>query len=214
MFRFREGLTYLSPAPLYHSAPQASVSATIRMGGTAVIMEKFDPAQFLDLVARAPRHALADGADDVLAAAQAARRRAGRGRPVVARVHHPRGGAVPGAGEAADDRVVRPEDHRVLRRHRGERLHVLRLRGVARSSRHRRQVHPRRAPDPRRRRQRAADGHARHGVVQGRHELRVLQRSRQDGRVARRRRATPARSATSATSTRTATCTSPTARRT
>ncbi|RPI12232.1 MAG: acyl-CoA synthetase [Actinobacteria bacterium] len=50
MFRFREGQTYLSPAPLYHSAPQASVSATIRMGGTAVIMEKFDPAQFLDLV--------------------------------------------------------------------------------------------------------------------------------------------------------------------
>ena len=49
MFRFREGQTYL-PAPLYHSAPQASVSATIRMGGTAVIMEKFDPAQFLDLV--------------------------------------------------------------------------------------------------------------------------------------------------------------------
>ena len=27
MFRFREGMTYLSPAPLYHSAPQASVSA-------------------------------------------------------------------------------------------------------------------------------------------------------------------------------------------
>ena len=24
MFRFREGMTYLSPAPLYHSAPQAS----------------------------------------------------------------------------------------------------------------------------------------------------------------------------------------------
>ena len=33
MFRFREGMTYLSPAPLYHSAPQASVSAAIRLGG-------------------------------------------------------------------------------------------------------------------------------------------------------------------------------------
>jgi long-chain acyl-CoA synthetase len=50
MFRFRVGQTYLSPAPLYHSAPQASISGTLRLGGTAVIMEKFDPAQFLDLV--------------------------------------------------------------------------------------------------------------------------------------------------------------------
>jgi long-chain acyl-CoA synthetase len=50
MFRFREHQIYLSPAPLYHSAPQASVSATMRLGGTSVIMEKFDPARFLDLV--------------------------------------------------------------------------------------------------------------------------------------------------------------------
>jgi long-chain acyl-CoA synthetase len=50
MFGFREGMTYLSPAPLYHSAPQASVSASIRLGSTAVVMERFDPAQFLDLV--------------------------------------------------------------------------------------------------------------------------------------------------------------------
>ena len=39
MFQFREGMRYLSPAPLYHSAPQASVSATMRLGGTSVIME-------------------------------------------------------------------------------------------------------------------------------------------------------------------------------
>ncbi|HEY2815099.1 MAG TPA: AMP-binding protein [Acidimicrobiales bacterium] len=52
MFGFREGMTYLSPAPLYHSAPQASVSATIRLGSTAVIMERFDPEQFLQLVER------------------------------------------------------------------------------------------------------------------------------------------------------------------
>jgi long-chain acyl-CoA synthetase len=50
MYRFREGLTYLSPAPLYHSAPQASISAAMRFGGTSVIMERFDPAQFLDLI--------------------------------------------------------------------------------------------------------------------------------------------------------------------
>ena len=52
MFRFREGMIYLSPAPLYHSAPQASVSATIRLGSTAVIMEHFDPEQFIALVER------------------------------------------------------------------------------------------------------------------------------------------------------------------
>ncbi|MEY2566685.1 MAG: long-chain acyl-CoA synthetase [Actinomycetota bacterium] len=50
MFGFREGMRYLSPAPLYHSAPQASVAAAIRLGATAVIMERFDPAQFLQLV--------------------------------------------------------------------------------------------------------------------------------------------------------------------
>ena len=50
MFGFREGQTYLSPAPLYHSAPQASVSATMRLGGTSVIMERFDPEQFLQLI--------------------------------------------------------------------------------------------------------------------------------------------------------------------
>jgi long-chain acyl-CoA synthetase len=50
MYRFREGLTYLSPAPLYHSAPQASVSAAMRFGGTSVIMERFDPEHWLQLV--------------------------------------------------------------------------------------------------------------------------------------------------------------------
>ena len=51
LFGFREGMTYLSPAPLYHSAPQVSVALTARLGATAVIMERFDPARFLELVA-------------------------------------------------------------------------------------------------------------------------------------------------------------------
>ena len=50
MWRYREGLVYLSPAPLYHSAPQGAVGLAIRYGGTAIIMEKFDPEQFLALV--------------------------------------------------------------------------------------------------------------------------------------------------------------------
>jgi len=50
LWRYREAMIYLSPAPLYHSAPQAAVSLTIRNGGIAVIMEKFDPEHYLALV--------------------------------------------------------------------------------------------------------------------------------------------------------------------
>jgi long-chain acyl-CoA synthetase len=52
LWRYREGLSYLSPAPLYHSAPHVGVALTIRSGGTAVIMERFDPEDFLRLVER------------------------------------------------------------------------------------------------------------------------------------------------------------------
>ncbi|MGB7974868.1 MAG: AMP-binding protein [Roseiarcus sp.] len=50
LWRFRQGQVYLSPAPLYHAAPLTGVSATIRSGGTAVIMERFDPERFLELI--------------------------------------------------------------------------------------------------------------------------------------------------------------------
>ncbi|MGC2412106.1 MAG: AMP-binding protein [Stellaceae bacterium] len=50
LWRFRDGMTYLSPAPLYHAAPHAGVAFTIHLGGTAVIMEHFDPEHFLRLV--------------------------------------------------------------------------------------------------------------------------------------------------------------------
>ena len=52
VWRYREGMTYLSPAPLYHSAPLASISISVRMGGTAVVMERFDPEHYLELVER------------------------------------------------------------------------------------------------------------------------------------------------------------------
>jgi len=51
-FRYREGMVYLSPAPLYHSAPQAAVSTAVRYGATTIVMERFDAALFLDLVTR------------------------------------------------------------------------------------------------------------------------------------------------------------------
>jgi len=50
LWQYREGMIYLSPAPLYHSAPQAAVNLTIRVGGTVVIMESFDPQRYLELV--------------------------------------------------------------------------------------------------------------------------------------------------------------------
>jgi long-chain acyl-CoA synthetase len=50
LWQYREGMIYLSPAPLYHSAPQAAVNLTIRTGGTVIIMESFDPERYLALV--------------------------------------------------------------------------------------------------------------------------------------------------------------------
>src|SRR5437763_53348 len=52
LWQYREGMIYLSPAPLYHSAPQAAVNLTIRMGGTVIIMEQFDPERYLQLIAQ------------------------------------------------------------------------------------------------------------------------------------------------------------------
>lgn len=52
LWGYREDMIYLSPAPLYHSAPQAAVSLTLRIGGTVVIMERFDPLEYLHLIER------------------------------------------------------------------------------------------------------------------------------------------------------------------
>ena len=50
LWHYREDMIYLSPAPLYHSAPLGAVGLTLRMGGTAVVMERFDPELYLALV--------------------------------------------------------------------------------------------------------------------------------------------------------------------
>lgn len=50
LWKYRDGMRYLSPAPLYHSAPQAAVGLTLRRGGTVIIMEHFDPEDYLRLV--------------------------------------------------------------------------------------------------------------------------------------------------------------------
>ncbi len=52
LWHYREDMIYLSPAPLYHSAPQAATGLTIRMGGTVVIMERFDAQDYLQYVSQ------------------------------------------------------------------------------------------------------------------------------------------------------------------
>ena len=47
---FAPGDVYLSPAPLYHSAPLVWSMTAQRMGGTVVVMERFDPEQCLALI--------------------------------------------------------------------------------------------------------------------------------------------------------------------
>jgi len=51
-YGFRPDMVYLSPAPLYHAAPLYYSMAVHRLGGTVVVMEHFDPIDFLTLVER------------------------------------------------------------------------------------------------------------------------------------------------------------------
>lgn len=50
VFNFHEDCIYLSPAPLYHAAPMRWNMAVHAMGGTSIIMEKFDPEHALQLI--------------------------------------------------------------------------------------------------------------------------------------------------------------------
>ena len=208
MFGFREGMTYLNPAPLYHSAPQASVSAALRLGCTAIVMEHFDPEQWLALGRALPGDPLPDGAGDVQPAAAPAGGGPGPVRHLIARVHRPRRRAVSRPRQAGDDRLARPHHHRVLRRHRGQRLHVLQHRRMARAPRHRRPPHPRRAAHPGRRGQPVPDRGGRDHLVPRRDRVRVLPGPGENRRkAARDATARPAPWGMSATSTRTGTCT-------
>ncbi|MCH9675723.1 MAG: acyl-CoA synthetase [Gammaproteobacteria bacterium] len=47
---FSEDTVYLSPAPLYHSAPLAFTAGTLALGGTIVVMQKWDPEAALSFI--------------------------------------------------------------------------------------------------------------------------------------------------------------------
>ncbi|ACG79127.1 long-chain fatty-acid-CoA ligase [Phenylobacterium zucineum HLK1] len=50
LFGFQEGCTYISPAPLYHAAPLRWCMTVHKLGGTVIVMEKFDPEHALALI--------------------------------------------------------------------------------------------------------------------------------------------------------------------
>jgi long-chain acyl-CoA synthetase len=51
-YGFGEGMVFLSPAPLYHAAPLRVSLGVHSVGGTVVVMERFDPAGALALIER------------------------------------------------------------------------------------------------------------------------------------------------------------------
>jgi len=52
VYGFDVDSVYLCPAPLYHAAPLAWSMGTQRLGGTVVVMDRFEPIDFLALVER------------------------------------------------------------------------------------------------------------------------------------------------------------------
>jgi long-chain acyl-CoA synthetase len=52
LYGMSEDSVYLSPAPLYHSAPLQFCMLMLRLGATVVIMEKFDPLEALRAIER------------------------------------------------------------------------------------------------------------------------------------------------------------------
>lgn len=52
LYDFGSDTVYLSPAPLYHSAPLRFNMAVHRLGGTTIVMDRFDAAWTLELIER------------------------------------------------------------------------------------------------------------------------------------------------------------------
>ena len=154
LYGFGGDTVYLSPAPLYHSAPLRFNMAVHRLGGTTIVMDRFDPAWTLELIERyRVTHTQMVPTMFVRLLRLPEDERAAR--PVVAARGRPRRGAVPAGRQGGDDRVARPDHLRVLLGDRGLPAHRDRLRGLARAPRLGRQGAARHAAHPRRRRQRA-----------------------------------------------------------
>jgi hypothetical protein len=75
LFGLSEDAVYLSPAPLYHAAPLRFCMGVHRIGGTVIVMEHFDPEEFLAPRRAPPGDPHPGGAHHVRAHAEAAPRR-------------------------------------------------------------------------------------------------------------------------------------------
>ena len=125
LWQYREDMIYLSPAPLYHSAPQAAVSLTIRAGGTAIIMERFDPEAYLALVERYKITHTQLVPTMFSRMLKIARGCAQEIRSVVAADCDSCRRTLPRAGQGADDCMVGTDHPRILRRDRRTWFHCM-----------------------------------------------------------------------------------------
>ena len=177
VWRFREGQVYLSPAPLYHSAPLAGVGGTIRRGGTVVVMEHFDPEDFLALVEkhRVTHAQLVPTMFSRMLKLPEAVRRAYDLSSLEVAIHAAAPCPVPVKQAMIDwwgPIILEYYSATEAHGHDG-----LRQRGMARAQGHGRQIGVRRASRPRRRNARGSGGRDRQALVQDRLALRIFQRS-------------------------------------
>ena len=127
---------HLLTGPLYHAAPLAfSVAVPFLYGVPIVVMDHWDAVEALRLIEThgiTHTHMVPTMFHRLVALPE---RGAAALRHLVAALHHPRRGAVPGPDQAAPHRMARPDRGRVLRRHRGAR-HAGRLEDLARAPGH------------------------------------------------------------------------------
>ena len=116
---FGPGDVYLSPAPLYHSAPLVWSMTAHRLGGTVVVMEHFDPERCLALI---QEHGVTHAQFvptmfvRMLKLPGEVRERV---RPLLVALGGARRSPLRARGQAPDDRLVGAGRPRVLLGHRG-----------------------------------------------------------------------------------------------
>jgi fatty-acyl-CoA synthase len=114
LFRVDASSVYLSPAPLYHSAPIGFCTAMQSLGGTVVMMDRFARlGEVLD-------HPQPVGAHHVHTAAEAPEKGTLRLRSLPSPSRDPRCCSLPAEGEGRDVRMVGTDPPRVLWRNRAE----------------------------------------------------------------------------------------------
>ena len=206
LYGFGEDMVYLSPAPLYHSAPLRFNMVVQRLGGTSIVMERFDALELLELVERhRVTHIQMVPTMFVRLLRLTEEERARFDLSSLRAVVH---AAAPCPVEIKAQMIewLGPIVHEYYS---STEVHLFTAIDATEWLTHRGSVGRRAARHPahrRRGRRGAARGRDRDGLVRGRAEVRVPQRPGEDRGLARRARA-GRRSVTSATSTPTATCT-------